>query len=139
MNRISVLVSARKNSKYLAKFIQGYQIRTSRESDIELLVMLNDEDTWNDELVNYYNDFQDALNELVELKPYPMRFYREDLKLGRGGLHRYYNDLLGRATGDWFVYFCEDHFITMPNWDEHIRDHINGKKRSGDRDRKSTR
>lgn len=108
--KISVLVSARKNSKYLAKFLFGYFERTNDFENTELLVMLNDKDTWNVELMTFF--MATDLN---------IRFFTEDLRLGRGGLHEYLNCLLEEATGDWVIYFCEDHFITMPAWDDHVR------------------
>jgi hypothetical protein len=135
MTKISVLVSARRNSKYLAKFISGYQLRTSEMADIELLVMLNANDTWNNELVGVLERMQSAMFELVgihEPEQYPMRFYRENMQLGRAGLHRYFNELVQHATGDWIVYFCEDHFITMQDWDRHVMRMINGKLPDGD-------
>ena len=105
--KISVLVSARKNSKFLAKFISGYIANTSNQKDTEMLIMLNDEDTWNNELSEIYND--------------DFIFMREDYRLGRGGLHIYFNDLYKKAKGDWIIYFCEDHFITMRGWDNYVR------------------
>ena len=129
-DKITVLVSARKNSKYLGKFLEGYRLRTSLGSNIECLVMLNDEDTWNDELVQNYKDAQNRIG--IAEKNHPLRFYREDLGLGRGGLHKYFNILLENATGQWIIYFCEDHFIVMDNWDEYIRAVINGKMIEGD-------
>ena len=106
--KISVLVSARRNSKYLAKFLFGINNRTSNPQNIEVLIMLNEHDTWNDDLVN---TFQNATL---------FSFYRENMQLGRAGLHEYYNELAKHATGDWLIYFCEDHFIIMNNWDLYI-------------------
>lgn len=110
--KISVLVSARKNSKYLSKFLLGYFQRTRDQINTEILVMLNEHDTWNDELVNFYGS--------------TVKFYREDYELGRAGLHIYFNDLYEHAKGDWIVYFCEDHFIIMDEWDEYVRSMIDG-------------
>ncbi len=117
--RISVLVSARKNSKYLSKFLFGYMANTHTRHDIH--IMLNKGDTWNDELVQFFSGW-----------PYQMNFCREDLQLGRAGLHEYFNFLLVHATGDWIAYFCEDHFISMPAWDDYVRSYISGERKSGD-------
>jgi len=119
-DKISVLVSARKNSKFLAKFLMGYFGRTDNQTDTEILVMLNAEDTWNADLAHYFWD-----RSLV-------RFYSEDHKLGRAGLHQYFNDLLQHASGDWIVYFCEDHYITLPGWDTYVRRVIAGLTVDGD-------
>lgn len=134
-DKITVLVSARKNSKYLGKFLEGYRLRTSLGSNIECLVMLNDEDTWNDELVQNYKNSQNLMG--IPEKKHPLKFFREDLGLGRGGLHVYFNNLLENSTGDWFIYFCEDHFIVMDNWDEYIRAVISGRMVQGDSPGKS--
>lgn len=115
--RISVLVSARRNSKYLAKFIHGLRVNTANLDDIEVLVMLNQHDNWNNELVDYYESFDNDFD---------IRFFREDMRLGRAGLHEYYNVLVKHATGDWFIYFCEDHFINTAGWDGYIISSITG-------------
>jgi hypothetical protein len=108
--KISVLVAARKDSKYLAKFLFGYFERTDDTTNTEILVMLNKHDTWNAELVKQFDG--------------RVRFFYEDYRLGRSGLHIYFNDLLKHATGDWIVYFCEDHFIIYDGWDNRIRSEV---------------
>lgn len=70
--------------------------------------MLSEHDDWNDELVYHYENDDGPLR---------VRFMRENMQLGRAGLHRYFNDCLLRASGDWIIYFCEDHFITGYGWD----------------------
>lgn len=111
-DKISVLVSARKNSKYLAKFLHGLMARTAEFSNIEVLVMLNEHDTWNLDLVENYQGF--------------FHFYSEDYQLGRAGLHVYFNDLYKHCTGDWVIYFCEDHYINAQDWDLRLRAIIEG-------------
>lgn len=110
--KISILVAARPNSKYLAKFLIGFFNNTYDFANIEVLVMMNKHDTWNQDLVEYYMG--------------TVQFYYEDYNLGRAGLHIYFNDLLKHATGDWIIYFCEDHYIIMPNWDNYLRKMIDG-------------
>lgn len=109
--KISVLVAARRNSKYLSKFLFGYFERTHDLENTELLVMLNEHDDWNNELVTFFSSRG-------------VRFFRENKRLGRAGLHEYFNDLYKKADGDWIVYFCEDHFIIMDNWDAYVRNSI---------------
>lgn len=106
--KLSVLVSARRNSKYLAKFLFGLCNRTYNIENIETLVMLNEHDTWNDDLIVMFRDIPG------------FSFHRENMRLGRAGLHEYFNELAKHATGDWLIYFCEDHFITMDKWDLYI-------------------
>lgn len=118
--KISVLVAARKNSKYLAKFLAGFMVQTSCDYRTELLVMTNREDTWNYELIYMYRHLNRlARSTAPELS---IEFFTEDLQLGRAGLHQYFNLLLQHATGDWIIYFCEDHFIVMNGWDKYIID-----------------
>lgn len=115
--KISVLVSARKNSKYLAKFMFGFYERTADPLNVQLLVMMNEHDTWNSELVSFM-EFS---------APGNIKFFRENHQLGRAGLHKYLNDLVPYATGDWIIYFCEDHFIIADKWDLKIRNFIKDK------------
>lgn len=116
--KLSVLVSARKNSKYLARFLFGYLDKTAKRSDIEVLVMLNEGDTWNRDLVAYFDGL------------YNIKFFYEDKKLGRAGLHEYFNDLYEQSKGKWIIYFCEDHLINTPNWDVKVRNLIINKNLS---------
>lgn len=116
-SKLSVLVAARKNSKYLAKFLHGYFVNTiGKHQDTEVLVMLNEHDTWNRELVRYYENYTD----------WNIRFFYEDYQLGRAGLHLYFNELYKHCTGQWIVYFCEDHYIIADSWDHQVRQVIDG-------------
>ena len=108
--KLSVLVSARRDSKYLAKFLFAYFAHTDRAWDTEILVMLNQRDTWNVELIDHFAGM--------------VQFFKEDYNQGRAGLHNYYNELAKHATGDWIVYFCEDHLITLHNWNRYILDEV---------------
>lgn len=110
--KLSVLVSARCNSKYLAKFLLGLVENTNTLSKLDVHIMLNAHDEWNRELESYF------------AKNYGFMFYREDMGLGRAGLHEYFNAMVPNATGDWLVYFCEDHFINTVGWDSYINDVI---------------
>lgn len=116
--RLSILVSARKDSKYLAKFLFGYLQNTEQRGAYEILVMLNKNDTWNKELVEYFSE-----HEFID-------FYYEDKGLGRGGLHEYYNELYEHSRGEWIIYFCEDHFINVKGWDKYVLQVIDGGSRS---------
>lgn len=115
--KISVLVSARNNSKYLSKFLFGYFRNTVDLDTIEILIMMNENDTWNDDLIAHFEKLG-------------VKFFREDYGLGRDGLHVYFNDLYKKAIGDWIIYFCEDHFINTLGWDMYVRKVISGGSRS---------
>lgn len=115
--KISVLVSARKNSKYLAKFLNGYLRNTLKPDDIELLIMINAQDSWNEDLEDIF----------TSQKQYNIQFFHEDLRLGRAGLHIYFNTLYKNAKGDWIIYFCEDHYIVTQGWDVQLRELIAGR------------
>lgn len=110
--KISVLVSVRKNSKYLAKFLFGYLAQTVRPETIDVHIMINEHDTWNSDLIKYFSAKEG------------FHFYRENLGLGRHGLHEYLNSMVKETAGDWLVYFCDDHFIIMAGWDAYIRSTI---------------
>ena len=113
--KISVLITGRKNTKYLAKFMFALFCRTADISNVEILVTLNKGDTWNRELQAFFMAF--GLNTKGTIQ-----FFEEDYKAGRDGLHKYFNDMAEFATGDWIVYFCDDHFIEAQGWDQAIRD-----------------
>lgn len=117
MPKISVLVSARKNSKFLAKFLFGLAQNTTYPQSIEVLIMLNEHDTWNAELAKYCDQGR---------WPFKVWCQYEDLQLGRAGLHEYFNLLYTQATGQWIIYFCDDHFVTMDGWDKYVQEIIAG-------------
>lgn len=108
--KVSVLLAARKNSKYLAKFIFDFIEKTAgfEKGDVELLVMVNSSDEWNQSLIDYFERNED------------IHFFFENDGLGRDGLHEYFNNLAGFADGEWIIYFCEDHNITKYGWDEYF-------------------
>lgn len=114
-DKMSILVAARRDSKYLAKFLIGCMLRTDDLKNTEILVMLNEHDTWNRDLVRMFSS-----------APWHVKFYFEDKGLGRAGLHEYFNELLSHATGDWISYFCEDHYIIMNSWDTFVGRMISG-------------
>lgn len=114
---ISVLISSRKNSKYLAKFLAGALENTEDLDNTEFLVMMNAHDTWNREIIEAFK--QTGLR---------LKVYTEDLRLGRAGLHEYFNRLYKYSTGQWVIYFCEDHFIGYRGWDNYLRQFIYERK-----------
>lgn len=116
--KISVLVSARPDSKYLAKFLMGFYNYTSGKIAIEVLVMCSAKDTWNHDLFKMIG----SINSWAKMATIPLevKFYFEDRNMGRHGLHLYFGDLAREATGQWLIYFCDDHFFAMPSWDKYV-------------------
>lgn len=116
--KISVLIAARPNSKYLAKFLVSMLNRTNQHRlNCEYLVMLNVHDEWNKDFVEFFEKYVKTIEMIVGV-PAPLKFFYENKQLGRAGLHEYFNDLAKEARGEWLVYFCEDHYIRVPDWDE---------------------
>lgn len=121
--KISVLLASRKNSKFLSKFIFNFLQNTHyfsqnpeiHLSSVELLVMCSEQDTWNRSLIEYVKEIPN------------ISFFPENYRLGRSGLHIYYNELLQHATGDWIIYFCDDHCITVNGWDRYLLGYIEDK------------
>lgn len=108
---LSALCAARKDSKYLAKFLHNYEAKTIVDGTCELLVMMNTHDTWNEEIVDHF-------------MAKGVRFFEEDRRLGRNGLHLYYEMMLPEIKGDWVAYFCEDHNIVRYGWNKVISQFI---------------
>ena len=132
--KLSILVSARKNSKYLAKFLAGFWANFGGHCEVELIIMLNEADTWNDDVITT-NEMIARLTGPMKTTKVTLTVCREDLGLGRAGLHEYFNLLVAQSTGDWVIYFCEDHYFAMRGWDQIIMDYIYGRIRSGDSDK----
>lgn len=113
---ISVLVSSRMDSKYLAKFLMGLYSHTEDPTQIDLHVMLNSNDRWNKDLV-------ESLPGLFGRTTY----HRENYGLGRYGLHKYFNQMVPDCRGDWIIYFCDDHFfIDRVIWDRELYKVVDG-------------
>ena len=110
--KLAVLCPSRPNSSLLAHYIVRYLYMTKDHANTELLVLLNSQDRWNTGL-------EDAFNGRV-------RFFYEDLRLGRQGLHLYYKELLNYTNADWVALMCEDFDFVMGGWDDFIRQHTAG-------------
>lgn len=111
--KLSVIVSVRKNSKFISKLLHSIVAKTKNIKDIEVWMMTNINDTWNRDLFNqmgYTHGFKTLT---------------EDYKYGRAGLHKYFEALLPHTTGEWVLYLCDDHDIAVDGWDQKIFDLIN--------------
>ena len=105
---LSLMLTIRKNSKFFSKFLIGYLSKTKNFSNVELLILASEGDTWNKDLFDYYH-----LNVIYE-----------NLRCGKGGRHLFYNELAKHAKGDWLWHFCDDHYLIMDGYDEYILDYI---------------
>ncbi len=130
--KITALISSRKNSKYLAKFVLGLWVHTLDPMAVRAMVIMNEHDTWNDDLVAFMAEMDTPLEFHVE-------FERENLRLGRAGLHEYFNMLLvnDALLTDWTVYFCDDHYVVHEGWEQELLAYVDGKKLSGDSEGKA--
>ncbi len=106
--KISVLLLARKRSRFLSHFLFNYFSTTANVTNTELLVMATEGDEWNKDLFKFFEQF-------------PVRFFFENRKLGKNGRHILFNELLKIASGDWILTVSDDHIFTIPDWDESIR------------------
>src|SRR3989304_1199901 len=105
--KLSIIISVRKNSKFITKLLFSILAKTYAMENIEVLCLLNKHDTWNADLP----------------KVLPMfKYFYEDLKMGRAGLHKYFGELLPHTTGDWVLYLCDDHDIVMNHYDRYLLD-----------------
>lgn len=107
---ISLLLTARENSKYLAKFIATFLVNTKDFNNVELLIFLPATDTWNKEIIELAGD---------RIKVVP-----DHTELGRGASHIFYEEVAKEAKGDWLWYLCDDHYL-FKDYDEYITNYIN--------------
>lgn len=110
--KIAVLCPARPNSALLAHFIISFfnKIKCIRVST-SLRIMMNANDTWNDGVDDVFDDFD-------------ITFIREDYRMGRQGLHVYYNELASLEDADWYMLACEDMDFIMDGWDVWMREQL---------------
>jgi hypothetical protein len=111
--KLSVIVSVRKNSKFIGKLLYSVATKTKNSDSIEMLLMTNENDTWNKDMFK-----------LLEADK-QIRIFKENYKYGRAGLHKYFEALLPHTTGEWVLYLCDDHDVAVDGWDQKIFDLIN--------------
>lgn len=111
--KLSVIVSVRKNSKFISKLLFSIVKKTKHPEDIEVLLMTNENDTWNKDMFEVMKTASNA------------KVFKENYKYGRAGLHKYFEALLPHTTGEWVLYLCDDHDIAVDGWDQKIFDLIN--------------
>lgn len=107
---LSLLLTCREDSKFLAKFVTTFMVNTNDFNNVELLILLSPEDTWNRELLECFKDH-------ITVIP-------DNTGIGRGGSHIFYSELAKQAKGDWLWYLCDDHYL-FKDYDKYITDFIN--------------
>lgn len=118
--KISILVLAQKNSKYLSNFLfSALNNSNQQDHNIEVMVMLSKEDNWNKSLMDYFDDYSEGVSALTGRSEL-VRFYEDDKKLGEMGQHNLYNRLAENARGQWFLLLKDTQPIIMKRWDEKI-------------------
>lgn len=109
---LSLMLTIRKNSKFFSKFLIGFLSNTKDFSNVELLILANKDDTWNQDLFRYHK-----LNVIYE-----------DMKCGKNGRHYFYNELAKHAKGDWLWHMCDDHYLSYYGYDEYLTNYIKEKQ-----------
>ena len=107
--KLAVLCPARPDSALLLHFIIRYLCMTKDHTNTELLVLMNQNDKWNEGIEQCFGN--------------RVRFFRENWKMGRHGLHLYYRDLIQYTTAEWVALMCEDFDFVMHGWDEFVVEH----------------
>jgi hypothetical protein len=108
--KLSQLLIARKNSKFLMKFLISWLKNTKDFNNVELLIMVNEGDTWNQDFLEYFKD--------------KFQVFKEDWGMGKEGRAEYYNELAKHATGDYLWHMCDDHNIIRYGYDEFLINYI---------------
>lgn len=114
--KLSLLLTARKDSKFMAKFIMTYLVHTRYLEEVELLIMTPRGD-WNEELFQ----FLQAYTSITGLPR--ITLIDDDTELGRGGSHVFYKTMGELAIGEWLWYMCDDHYL-VDGYDAYIFDYI---------------
>lgn len=109
---LTLMLTIRKNSKFFSKFLIGFLSNTKNFENVELLILANKDDTWNQDLFKYYK-----LNVIYE-----------DMKCGKNGRHYFYNELAKHAKGDWLWHMCDDHYLSFYGYDEYLTNYIKEKQ-----------
>lgn len=114
-DKMSILVAARRDSKYLAKFLIGCMLRTDDLKNTEILVMLNEHDTWNRDLVRMFSS-----------APWHVKFYFEDKGLKPCRPARILQRASEPCDRGLDKLLASDHYIIMNSWDTFVGRMISG-------------
>jgi hypothetical protein len=110
---LSLLLTCRQDSKFLAKFVTTFIAHTKMPERVELLIFLDPKDKWNKELLEVFKDKVKVIPDTTEMH--------------RGRSNLFYNELAKHATGEWLWYVCDDHFL-FNGYDEYICNYIQENK-----------
>lgn len=110
--KISVLVLARRRSRFLAHYILNFLNHTTDMENTELLVMASEDDDWNKDLIEFCSQYKN------------IKFFFENDRLGRHGRHIFFNRLAEKAEGEWILHTCDDQMFVRKGWDNYVRDYV---------------
>jgi len=112
---ISLLITSRKNDKFIGKLAMSILTKTYNMDNIEVLLMASSQDQWNRELFGY-----------LQLH-HNFKVFTEDYGYGHWGLYQYFNELAKESKGDYLWYLCSDHDIILDNYDTWLLDYFKEK------------
>lgn len=120
--RISVLIDATgEGSLYLSRAIEGLLTRTNtKRLTTEILVMVNEEDDWNRETIEFFQAYMKTIEFLIGYAPV-LEFVRipanKDPFLGDGYV---INQLAKLSRGEWILPMRASQVIRTAQWDERL-------------------
>jgi hypothetical protein len=117
---ISLLITSRKNDKFIGKLAMSILTKTHNMDNIEVLLMASQQDEWNKDLFGY-----------LQLH-HNFKIFTEDYGYGHWGLYQYFNELAKEASGDYLWYLCSDHDIVCENYDTILLNYFKEKNISPD-------
>lgn len=126
--RISVLIDATgEGSLYLSRAIEGLLTRTNtKRLTTEILVMVNEEDDWNRETIEFFQAYMKTVEFLIGFAPV-LEFVRipanKDPYLGDGYV---INQLATLSRGEWILPMRASQVIRTKEWDERLIELVEG-------------
>lgn len=126
--RISVLIDATgEGSLYLSRAIEGLLTRTNtKRLTTEFLIMVNEEDDWNRETIEFFQAYMKTVEFLIGFAPV-LEFVRipanKDPYLGDGYV---INQLATLSRGEWILPMRASQVIRTREWDERLIELVEG-------------
>lgn len=126
--RISVLIDATgEGSLYLSRAIEGLLTRTNtKRLTTEFLIMVNEEDDWNRETIEFFQAYMKTVEFLIGFAPV-LEFVRipadKDPFLGDGYV---INQLAKLSRGEWILPLRASQVIRTKEWDERLIELVEG-------------
>jgi len=126
--RISVLIDATgEGSLYLSRTIMGLLARTNtKRLTTEFLIMVNEEDDWNRETIEFFQAYMKTIEFLIGFAPV-LEFVRipenKDPYLGDGYV---INQLATLSRGEWILPMRASQVIRTAQWDERLIELVEG-------------